>query len=129
MPVMVGDNKIDLAIQSSSQITNLELDEENKKLSLTVAGDNDGVTTIPIGNVLEGEFVVTVDGESSTNFETLDEQGVQTLTLKYPSGSHDVSISGTRVVPEFGSIAILVLIVSIVSIIFVSPKLRLMQKF
>jgi len=129
MPVMVGDNKIDLSIQSSSQLTDLKLDEENKKLLFKVAEDNDGLTIIPIGNVLEGEFVITIDGEPSTNFEILDEQGVQTLTLKYPSGSHDVSISGTRVVPEFGSIAILILIVSIVSIILISPKLRLMQKF
>jgi predicted secreted protein with PEFG-CTERM motif len=129
MPVMVGDNQVELAIQSSSQLTNIGLDEANKKLSFTAVGDNDGVTIIPVGNVLEGEFVVMVDGQATTDFETLDEQGMQTLTLKYPSGSHDISISGTRVVPEFGSITILILVISLVSIIAISPKLRLLQKF
>lgn len=129
MPVMVDDNQVELTIQSSSQLTNVGLDEENKKLSLTVAGDNDGVTVIPVGNVLEGEFVVMLDGQVTKDFEILDEQGVQTLTLNYPSGAHDISISGTRVIPEFGSITVLILMVSILSIIAISPKIRLLQKF
>jgi len=129
IPVMVGANQVELSVQSSSQLTDVGLDEENKKLSLTVAGDNDGVTVIPVGAVLEGEFVVMLDGQVTTDFAILDDQGVQTLTLTYPSGAHDISISGTRVVPEFGSITVLILMVSILSIIAISPKIRLLQKF
>jgi len=129
MQVMAEGSPVELVIQSSSQLSNLGLDEENKKLSFTTIGDNDGVTVIPVGNVLEGEFMVMVDGQVTEDYEIIDDQGVQSLKLGYSSGSHDISISGTRVVPEFGSIAVLILMVSIVSVIAISSKVRLSQKF
>ena len=129
MQVMAEGSLVELVIQSSSQLSNLGLDEENKKLSFTTIGDNDGVTVIPVGNVLEGEFMVMVDGQTTEDYEIIDDQGVQSLKLGYSSGSHDISISGTRVVPEFGSIAVLILTVSIVSVIAISSKVRLSQNF
>jgi predicted secreted protein with PEFG-CTERM motif len=73
--------------------------------------------------------MVMVDGQTTEDYEIIDDQGVQSLKLGYSSGSHDISISGTRVVPEFGSIAVLILMVSIVSVIAISSKVRLSQKF
>jgi predicted secreted protein with PEFG-CTERM motif len=129
MQVMVEGSPVELVLQSSSQLSNLELDEENMELSFTTVGDNDGVTVIPVGNVLEGEFMVMVDGQITKDYEIIDDQGVQSLKLAYSSGSHDISVSGTKVVPEFGTITVLILTVSIMSIIAVSAKSRLLQKF
>jgi len=129
MQVMVEGSPVELIIQSSSQLSDFGLDEENKKLSFATVGDNDGVTVIPVGNVLEGEFMVMVDGQITKDYEIIDDQGVQSIKLGYSSGNHDISISGTKVVPEFGTITVLILTVSIMSIIAVSAKSRLLQKF
>ena len=47
------------------------------------------------------------------------ESGVQyvTIEMELPEGTNSVTVIGTAVVPEFGPIAILVLVVAIVSII------------
>jgi predicted secreted protein with PEFG-CTERM motif len=129
MSVMVGDNAVELNMQSSSQLSNLELDEENKKLSFTSVGDADGSTVIPVGNVLKGDLVVMIDGQITKDYEFVNDTTVQTLMLKYPSGTHDIAISGTQVVPEFGIMALLILMVSIISVIAISAKSGILLKF
>jgi predicted secreted protein with PEFG-CTERM motif len=47
------------------------------------------------------------------------------LTINFPDGAEEIEIIGTYVVPEFGTIAALVLAIAIISIIAVSAKTRL----
>ena len=49
----------------------------------------------------------------------------RTLTIEFPAGAEEIEIIGTFVVPEFGTIAAMILAVAIISIIAVSAKSRL----
>jgi len=53
------------------------------------------------------------------------------LTIPFEAGSEKIEIIGTQIVPEFGQIAALVLVIAIISIIAVSAKtgLRFMPKY
>ena len=53
------------------------------------------------------------------------------VTVMFPAGTEKIEILGTFVVPEFGSIAALILVVAIVSVIAISARSRLslMPKF
>jgi hypothetical protein len=117
VPVSVGGKNVDVLLESSSSITKFGLDEETKKISFTADGDNAGTTNLSLGNVLKGPFVVMVDGEVTQDFTT-DEQG-QTLEMTYSSGNHEISISGTQVVPEFplGVVAVIATLIGIVAIL------------
>ncbi len=42
------------------------------------------------------------------------------MLIQYPEGTEDIEIIGTYVIPEFGGIAVLILMVSVFSVIFVS---------
>jgi len=67
----------------------------------------------------DDDFFVLIDGVESDFDET--RTGVErTLTIDYPEGTEEIEIIGTYVIPEFGVIAILILMVSVFSVIFVS---------
>ncbi|MDP3779979.1 MAG: PEFG-CTERM sorting domain-containing protein, partial [Nitrosopumilaceae archaeon] len=49
----------------------------------------------------------------------------RTLSIMFPAGTEEIEIIGTFVVPEFGTIAVMILAVAIISIIAVSARSRL----
>ncbi len=57
--------------------------------------------------------------------------GGNEVTVMFPAGTEEIEIIGTFAIPEFGTIAALILAVAIISIIAVSAKTRLsvMPKF
>ena len=69
----------------------------------------------------DGTFFVLVNGEESDDAE----QNGNRITIPFDADATDIEIVGTHVVPEFGTIAMIVLAVAIVSIIAVSAKSRL----
>lgn len=72
-------------------------------------------------------YVVTIENESG-NIETVevDESGntntTRTVVIDYPAGANRIEIAGTQVVPEFGSVAAITLVVAIVGIIVVTTR-------
>ena len=49
----------------------------------------------------------------------------RSLSIMFPAGTEEIEIIGTFVVPEFGTVAALILAVAIISIIAVSARSRL----
>jgi len=67
----------------------------------------------------DDDFFVLIDGWESDFDET--RTGVErTLTIQFPEGTEEIEIIGTYVIPEFGGIAVLILMISVFSVIFVS---------
>jgi len=66
----------------------------------------------------DGNFFVLVDGEEidSATYEN------KILTIPYTAQTEKIEVYGSYVIPEFGTIAIIVLAVAIVSIIALSRK-------
>jgi hypothetical protein len=102
--VAVNDNPILLPINSSSDITSFAFDDQEKKVSFRVEeGSSEGTAVVPIGKLLEGPYLVHVDGIATADFET--ERYAQSnetyITLTYPRDVHSIVITGSRTVPEF----------------------------
>ena len=82
----------------------------------------DGTLTVtPSKSVLDGAFMVLVDGEEWDDVEINGNE----ISVMFLAGAEEIEIIGTFVVPEFGAIAALILAVAIISIIAVSAKSRL----
>ena len=124
MPVTAGGNEVNIDIQSPSEVSNLALDEANKKLSFSVSGDTDSTTTMSVGNVLQGPYAVMIDGQLAKDYTMADDK---TIILSLLSGSHDISISGTQVVPEF-PLGMAGLIVGIVGMVAVLGRTKILGK-
>jgi predicted secreted protein with PEFG-CTERM motif len=67
----------------------------------------------------DGSYFVLVSGEE-VDFEQMG----RTLHIQYEAGTERIEIVGSHVVPEFGTIAMIVLAVAIVSIIALTTKTR-----
>ena len=88
--------------------------EDGSEISITLPDD----IITPFN---DGTFFVLVNGEESDDAE----QNGNTVTIPFDADATEIEIVGTHVVPEFGTIAMIVLAVAIVSIIAVSAKSRL----
>ncbi|MGI0037085.1 MAG: hypothetical protein ACRD99_01845 [Nitrososphaera sp.] len=126
MPVMVAGESVDVSVESTSTISAFMLDEATKTLSFKADGTGD-MTVVSVGSVLEGPYTVMVDGQATTEFEeTTDAEGVKTISVPHSSGAHDVTITGTQVVPEF-PIALLGIVAALIAIVSVVGRTRLVK--
>ena len=90
--------------------------------SITVILPRDVIDAIINGE--DNDFFVLVNGEE-VDFDETKTSLDRTLDIAFPAGAEEIEIIGTFVVPEFGTIAAMILAVAIISIITVSVKSRL----
>ena len=117
---------------TNGKITNVIPDLDAVSLLIDIEAINDGSITLTIPRLVldatindkDDEFFVLVDGEE-VDFEEISTLTDRTLTIEFLAGSEQIEIIGTFVVPEFGTIAAMILAVAIISIIAISAKSRL----
>jgi predicted secreted protein with PEFG-CTERM motif len=115
------------------KVTRATVSSELSSITLMVSADSDGLVTLKIprdvldstSNDGDSDFIVLVDGEEA-DFEEIDsDDATRTVEIVVPEGSTHIEIIGTWAVPEFGTMAAIILAVAIVSIIAISAKSRL----
>ena len=106
---------------------------DDKSLLITISSMEDGQITITLprsvidamdGN-MDTDFIVMVDNEESNDVEETKTASDRMLTIPFSAGTETIEIIGTWIVPEFGTIAVMILVVAIVSIIAISARSRL----
>ncbi len=122
--IMVGDHSLEYQI-ACAEILGITPDTENKSLIIKIKTDCDGELAITLPKEVidtdENGFLILVDGdETDHNASSVGE--FWTLTIPFSYGSEEIEIIGTFVIPEFGTIAALVLVIAISSIILISTK-------
>jgi predicted secreted protein with PEFG-CTERM motif len=131
-----------VSVQGSSDLVGYEItggkllsvmpDVDANSLIISVDASEDGSLTLTIprsvldATISDGddEFFVLVDGEE-VDFDEIISSTSRTLTIPFQAGAEEIEIIGTFVVPEFGTIAAMILAVAIISIIAISAKSRL----
>ena len=135
------DNTV--AIEGSSDLIGYEItggkllsimpDVDANSLIVSIDATSDGSLTLTIPRSVadalfengdDDEFFVLIDGEE-VDFDETKTSTDRTLTISFPEGAEEIEIIGTWVVPEFGTIAAMILAVAIISIIAVSAKSKL----
>jgi len=108
---------------TDGQITGIIADTTDTAIVINLETINDGMLSITTSDFLirpfsDGGFFVLVDGEEidSATYEN------KILAIPYTAGVEKIEVYGSYVIPEFGTIAIIVLAVAIVSIIALSRK-------
>ena len=117
---------------SGGKLLSIIPDVDANSLIISIDATEDGSITLTIPRsvmdaVHEGEddeFFVLIDGEE-VDFDEIVTSTDRTLTIEFPASAEMIEIIGTFVVPEFGTIAAMILAVAIISIIAVSARSRL----
>jgi len=101
-------------------------DADDDTLDVYIDATSDGVLTITLDEGIikpfdDGTFFVLVNNEEVQDFV----QEGNKLIIPCNVGDEKISIVGSWAIPEFGTIAVMILVVAIVSIIIVSAKTKL----
>ena len=99
---------------------------DDSTLDIYIDATDDGVLTIALDESIikpfdDGTFFVLVNNEEAQDFV----QEGNKLIIPCNVGDEKISIVGSWAIPEFGTIAVMILVVAIVSIIIVSAKTKL----
>ena len=117
---------------TGGSIISITPDIDQSSLIIEIKAVDDGELTITLPRELidaklngdDDDFFVLVDAEE-VDFDETKTDLDRTLTIGFFAGTEEIEIIGTFVIPEFGTIAALILAVAIISIIAVSAKTRL----
>jgi len=132
--VSMGDGNGSIGYEiTGGQLLSITPDVDANSLIVGIDATSDGSLTLTIPRSIadalletgeDDEFFVLIDGEE-VDFSEDASSTDRTLTIAFQAGAEEIEIIGTFVVPEFGTIAAMILAVAIVSIIAVSAKSRL----
>jgi hypothetical protein len=121
IPINLGNGTTQLIVESSSEVTGLNFDQSNKRISFNVTGayGTQGTSVVHVGNILQGPYTVTFDGTPITDFGLLTNQatGETSIQITYHHSTHTIVITGTNVIPEFQLPAAIIVISMIGSIV------------
>ncbi len=127
-----GTFDIDYTIRGAT-VENMLVDSDIFALIVIIDSDDDGTITLDLprqsidakkSDTTDDTFIILIDGIEVPYEEILTGDQNRRITIDFEEGDSDIEIIGTFVVPEFGNIAMLILTMSIISIIFLSSKIR-----
>ena len=119
--LFIKDNCLPYEI-SGGMVTGATINTDDNSIIISLDAHNDGILIVtPSESTQEGIFMVLVDGEEWDDVEINGNE----VTVMFLAGAEEIEIIGTFVVPEFGTIAAMILAVAIISIIAISSKSRL----
>ena len=109
---------------SGVSVTSITANADDDSVIIAIDADDDGELSVQLHSTVitafdDGTYFVLIDNE-----EVEFEQIGNSLTIPYEAGNERVEIVGSHVVPEFGTIAMIILAVAIVSIIVITAKTR-----
>jgi len=109
---------------SGAPVTSITANADDDSVIIAIDADDDGVLTVKLHSKVitafdDGTYFVLIDNE-----EVDFEHSGSNLTIPYGAGNERVEIVGSHAVPEFGTIAMIILAVAIVSIIAITAKTR-----
>ena len=118
-------SEVDYSI-TGGHVEGVTANVNGNSIVLAIHADGDGELTITLPSDVitpfnDGTFFVLINDEESDDAS----QDGNTVTVPFDASIYTIEIIGTHVVPEFGTIAAIILAVAITSIIVLSAKSRL----
>ena len=117
---------------NGGSVDDISISQQDTSLILSLKSTSDGNLTMTLPRSLidaklganDDDFFVLVDG-ADTEFTESKTATDRTVTVSFPESSEQIEVIGTQVVPEFGGLAFVVLVVAIISIVAISARTKL----
>jgi len=111
---------------TGATVSSSSLNTKNKSIVIMLSDSDDGTLAIkPSTDIIKGISLVLVDGQE---WDDVTISG-NDVTIMFPAGTEEIEVIGTFVIPEFGSFAVLILIVAIITgVVFSRKKLMFSGK-
>ena len=117
-------NAADYIKTSGASVTSITANADDDSVIIGIDAADDGELTVTLSDKVikafdDGSYFVFVNNE-----EVEFSQTGNNLTIPYEAGNDTIEIVGSYAIPEFGTIAMIVLAVAIVSIIAITAKTK-----
>ena len=128
-----GTFDVDYTIRGAT-VKDMRVDPVALALLVILETDDDGFITLKlprdsidakIMNGQDDDFIIFIDGAEVPYTDVSTNSESRTITIEFEEGDADIEIIGTFVVPEFGNIVMIILVIGIVSTILLSTKYRI----
>ncbi len=128
-----GTFDVDYTIRGAT-VKDMRVDSVALALLVILETDDDGAITLKlpresidakIMNGQDDDFIILIDGAEVPYTDVSTNSESRTISIDFEEGDLDIEIIGTFVVPEFGSIVMIILVIGIVSTILLSTKYRI----
>ena len=108
---------------------------EANSLVVSIVATDDGSITLTIPRTIlestdsatanDSNVFVLVDYEESEGYDITTTSIDRIITIEFAKGTKEIELIGTWVIPEFGTVAAMILIIALVSVIVISAKSKL----
>jgi predicted secreted protein with PEFG-CTERM motif len=111
---------------TGATVSSSSLNTKNKSIVIMLSNSNEGTLHLtPSADIIKGISRILVDGQEWDNVSINGND----VTVLFPAGTQKIEVIGTFVIPEFGSITVLILIVAIIAgVVFSRKKLMFSSK-
>jgi predicted secreted protein with PEFG-CTERM motif len=112
-------------------VKDMIVDEEMFALIVIIESTDDGSISLEIPRyALDAKkqdetddiFIIIIDGIEAPYQETITNSDSRVITINFEQGDSDIEIIGTTIIPEFGTIAMMILAIGIITTIFVTKN-------
>lgn len=116
---------------TGATISDVQVNTHDTSLVILINSTSDGNLVVDMPRSLidakaganDDNFIVLAD-DTYTSFHETKTGTDRTLSIAFTGGTERIEIIGTQVLPEFGSVSIVILALSVVSIVVVSARSR-----
>ena len=121
--------QIKYQISGDNQLKTMWIQRDNITLAAEIAAVSDGALTIELPrSVIDSKkqsnaddtYAVFIDGQFVPYDQIENTTQARVLRIEFGNGSEQIEITGTHIVPEFGSLAAVVLAISIASVVILT---------
>ena len=116
---------------SGGVVKNMLIDKNSFSLIAIIETENNGSITLEMPrNAFDAKkqdqtddiFIIIIDGIEVAYQETVTNTNSRIITINFEEGDSDIEIIGTTIIPEFGTIAVMILVVGIITTIIVTKN-------
>lgn len=129
------DSKVEVTLDhiiSGGHVTSMIADGDANSVTIKMDSTDQGEIRVTLSRDVidatigdeDDAFFVLVDYEE-VSFEETKTSTDRTLSIDFPAGTETIEIIGTYAIPEFGTIAAMILGIAIISIIAISSKSKI----
>ena len=117
---------------TGGSVENMTIHSENQTLGVTINSTDDGTLALRLprevidSKTAEGsdaDFAAFIDNAEYTDAGEIEPAAdTRTLLIGFPAGAGSIDVIGTSVVPEFSTIAVVVLAIAIIGIVIATAR-------
>lgn len=107
-----------------ASVSSSSLNAKNKSIEIILSDSEGGILNIkPSTNIIKGISTILVDGQELDNVIINSNE----VIIEFPAGTKKIEVIGTYVIPEFGTIAMVILGMSIIGIVFMTGRYKVFR--